>query len=134
MRRSEAAQIVAMLVAAYRDKSVTEATVEVYETMLSDLDFEACKAAVTRVIATSKWFPTVAEIRHAAASERLGAVRAGGEAYGDVVSAIRSVGSYRPAPTFDDPVVNECVRIMTWRGLCLGDNEAADRARFIELY
>ena len=52
---------------------------------------------------------------------------------GDVLAEIRRTGVYG-VPSFADPLVTECVRIMTWRGLCLGENEAADRARFIELY
>ena len=134
MQRSEAAKLVAMLSAAYRDAAISEATAEVYEAMLADLDFEAAKQATQRLICSSKWLPTVAEIRTAAAEVQLGPVRAGGEAWGDVVAAVRKVGSYRPAPTFEDPLVNECVKLMTWRGLCLGDNEAADRAKFVQLY
>ncbi len=134
MKPIEAAKLVAMLVAAYRDAAVSEQTSEVYETMLRDLDFELAKRAVQRLICSSKWLPTVAEIRAAAADVQHGPVRAGGEAWGDLVEAIRRVGSYRPAPTFADPLVNECVKAMGWRELCLGSNDAADRAKFVSLY
>ena len=134
MQRGEAAKLVAMLSAAYRDAPISEATAEVYEAMLADLDFAAGQQAVQRLICSSKWLPTVAEIRAAAADVRHGPVRAGGEAWGDVVEAIRRVGSYRPAPTFADPMVNDCVKFMGWRDLCLGTNEAADRAKFVSLY
>jgi hypothetical protein len=134
MQRGEAAKLVAMLSAAYRDAAISEATAEVYEAMLADVDFEAGKRAVQRLICSSKWLPTVAEIRAAAADVQHGPVRAGGEAWGDLVEAIRRVGSYRPAPTFADPLVNECVKAMGWRELCLGSNDAADRAKFVALY
>jgi hypothetical protein len=130
----EAAKLVAMLSAAYRDAPISEQTSEVYEAMLSDLDFAAGQQAVQRLICSSKWLPTVAEIRAAAADVKHGPVRAGGEAWGDLVEAIRRVGSYRPAPTFADPLVAECVKAMGWRELCLGSNDAADRAKFVALY
>jgi hypothetical protein len=133
MQRSEAAKLVATLSAAYRDAPISEETSQVYERMLLDLDFEAGKAAVQRLICMSKWLPTVAEIRAAAADIDRGPVRRGGEAFGDVLAEIRRTGSYG-APSFADPLVAECVSLMGWRTLCLGDNEAADRARFIELY
>ena len=101
--------------------------------MLADLDFELAKRAVTRLIATSKFLPTIAEVRSAATAFELGPVRAGGEAWGDVVAAIRFVGHYG-IPKFEDPLVAHCVECLSWRGLCLGENEAADRARFIEMY
>jgi hypothetical protein len=122
-----------MLAAAYRDAPISDDTAGVYETMLLDLPFAACQQAVARLICTSKWLPTVAEIRAAATDVERGPVRSGGEAYGDVLAEIRRTGSYG-LPSFVDPLVAECVRLMGWRGLCLGTNEAADRARFVELY
>lgn len=133
MKAIEAAKLVAMLAAAYRDTKITTETSRVYETCLADLDFPAAQAAVLRLINTSKWLPTVAEIRAAAVDIQRGPVRVGGEAWGDVLAEIRRTG-YIGVPSFNDPLVAECVRLMTWRGLCLGENEAADRARFIELY
>ncbi len=134
MKPIEAAKLVAMLSAAYRDAPISEATAEVYEAMLADLPFAATQAAVARLVATSKWFPTVAEIREAVVAVERGAVRSGVEAWGDVVQAIRKVGAYRPPPAFADPIVTECVELTGWRGLCLGENEAADRAKFVQLY
>jgi hypothetical protein len=133
MKAIEAAKLVAMLSAAYRDAKLNAEASQVYEAMLADLDFGLAQEAVWRLIRTSKWLPTVAEIRQTAADIERGPVRRGAEAYADVIAEIRRVGSYG-TPRFADPVTAECVKAMTWRGLCLGDNEAADRARFIELY
>jgi hypothetical protein len=134
MTPAEAAKAVLMLQAAYPAARWTEATVELYEAMLSDLDTELVRGAIARHICTSKFMPTVAEVREAAADIAVGPSRSGVEAWGDVGMAIRRTGSYG-APKFEDPLVAECVRIMGWRNLCLGDSpEAADRARFCELY
>jgi hypothetical protein len=129
----ETAKLVAMLTAAFPGAKLSEATCQVYESMLLDLSFEAAQQAVARLICTSKWLPTVAELRQTAADIERGPVRRGAEAYADVIAEIRRTGQYG-VPRFTDPIVTECVTLMTWRGLCLGDNEAADRARFIELY
>jgi hypothetical protein len=131
---AEAAKVVATLQAAYPAARWSEGTIALYELMLADLDVALTRDAVARIIRTSKFLPTVAEILDAAAEITVGPTRNGVDAWGDVGMAIRRVGSYG-APSFADPLVAECVRIMGWRNLCLGDSpEAADRARFCELY
>jgi hypothetical protein len=134
MKQSEAAKVVGMLQAAFPAARMTEATVVLYERLLVDLDFELASATIERLICTTKFCPTVSEIRDAAADIALGPSRSGVEAWGDVGQAIRRVGSYG-MPKFEDPLVAECVRMMGWRNLCLGEApEHTDRARFCELY
>jgi hypothetical protein len=123
-----------MLIAAYPRPEVSDSTAEIYQRMLMDLDFDSAKSAVAQLMLSSKWLPAISEIRASAVDARLGPRRTGMEAYGDVVDAIRRVGAYRPSPDFNDPVVSDCVRQMGWRNLCLGDNEASDRSRFVDLY
>ena len=134
MKPSEAAKVVAILTAAYPAARMTDATAEVYETMIGDLDFELARRAVTRLVCAAKFLPTVSEIRDAAADLSVGAGRSAVEAWGDVGMAIRRVGSYGK-PKFKDPLVAECVAALGWRSLCLGESpEATDRARFCEMY
>jgi hypothetical protein len=134
MNRSEAAKLVALLQAAYPNFTTSEATASVYETLLRDLDADVAKAAIERLICTSRFMPTIAEIREMCVTVRHGTVRTGAEAWGDVGIAIRRFGSYR-APKFDDPAVAQAVKCLGWRNLCLGSsNDAADRARFCEIY
>lgn len=133
MTPADTAELVAMLSAAYPNSKIPEATCRVYESMLADLDRESAHRAVSRLMATSKWLPTIAEIRSAAVDLRLGAQRLGGEAWGDVSAAVRRFGRGQ-SPTFDDPIVAECVRQMGWLSICNSTNDAADRARFIEMY
>lgn len=135
MTRSEASQLVAMLVAAYAGSAarVSDETAEVYERMLLGLDAQAAQEAVVRLIRTSKWLPTIAEVLEAATALQSGVLRSGAEAWGDVVSAIRAVG-HIGSPRFEDQLVADIVARWGWRQLCLSPNDAADRARFIELY
>jgi hypothetical protein len=133
MQLSESLKLVALLAAGWRDAPISDETAAVYSSMLADLDFPVVQEAVHRLLKTKTFLPAIAEIRAAAADIQHGPARKGGEAYGDVLAEIRRTG-HIGVPSFADPLVAECVRLMTWRGLCLGDNEAADRARFIDLY
>lgn len=130
-------KLVAVMVAAHPSSKVSEESIAVYARMLADLDYPAANAAVEQLLATSKWMPTVAEIRERVVSLHAGEVRAGGEAWGSVLKAIRGAGRYRiPGADFAfiDPVTAECVAAMSWVELCDSENPTADRARFIELY
>lgn len=133
MTKSEIAKFVAMLVEAFPNAQASTATSEIYERMLADLDPKTMSQVVTNLIQTSRFFPTVAEIRAAALELQAGPRRIGAEAWGDVRSAMSSVGQYRK-PAFADPLVTECVRLMGWESLCRTENGTADRARFVELY
>lgn len=123
-----------MLLQAYPQAQFGPASSALYERELADLDGPTALEAVRRLIRTSKWMPTVAEIRTAAADVRHGPKRLGAEAWGDAMDAVRKVGAYHPPPAFEDALVGECVRLMGWRNLCHSENGTADRARFIDLY
>jgi len=133
MKPSESAELVMLLLGAYPQAKPSSATSQVYELMLSDLDLGSARAAVQKLIATSRFMPTVAEVRCAAADLEHGPVRAGAEAWLDVVAEIRRIGIYS-APRFDDAIVASIVSRWGWRALCDSPNEAADRARFVEMY
>jgi hypothetical protein len=140
MTRSECAKLVAILIAAYPSARPTSATTEIYERMLIDLDGVVAAAAVERMLATSKFMPSIAEIRAACLDLTLGEGKAGGEAWGEVLRLISSKGAYRTPGedfVFADQLVAKCVAALGWKNLCLsegGAQQAADRARFIELY
>lgn len=113
---------------------------EAYSAGLTDLEFAVARAAVIRVQQTSKWLPTVAEIREAAGVVKYGHTRSGGEAWGDVHIKIRRYGWNRPPGAewqFEDPIVAECVAALGWLDICETAGSAggkADRARFIDMY
>jgi hypothetical protein len=135
MKKSEAAEIVMMLLASYPAAKTVEKTSEIYETMLADLDYAAARRAATRLIATSKWLPTIAEIRESVTAITRGPVRLGGEAWQDAMAEVRRVGRYEK-PRFSDPLVAETLRLWgSWQGFCDSpEDDPGGRARFIELY
>ncbi len=134
MTKAQAIEVVAILVASFPDAKWGEPTCRAYEAALADLDYELAASAAKRIVATSKFRPSIAEVREAAAVSAVGERRTGADAWGDVVKAIRYVGSYG-APKFEDPLTARAVEALGWRNLCLGDSsEASDRARFCEVY
>jgi hypothetical protein len=130
-------KLVAVLLAAFPSSKATAETVTTYVRMLADLEYVAANAAVERLLATAKFLPTIAEIREAALTVNAGEIRPGGDAWGEVLRAIARHGRMRvPGQDFHfaDPVTAQCVESLTWRELCDSENQAADRARFVELY
>lgn len=139
MKKSEAAELVMMLIAAFPAAKTNGTTSAVYEQMLADLDAGCARKAVTRLIGTSKWLPTVSEIRGATADLQLGPRGTGEQAYQTALQAVRSVGrSYggESAPAFKDPLINRAVGIFgSWNDFCSSPtDDPGGRARFIELY
>lgn len=111
----------------------------VYHAGLADLDYRVCDAAVTRMVRTSTFIPSVAEIRAAAGVIMHGDVTTGAEAWGAVVKAMKEKGSHRVPGVdffFRDPITERVVRALNWSELCGGEAEknASDRARFIDAY
>ena len=72
MKQSEALKLVAILKAAYPRQETDEATAEAYVGFLTDLDVDLVDRVVRDLIATSRFFPTIAEIRGAAAEASCG--------------------------------------------------------------
>lgn len=147
MEELHAKKLVAALAAAYPTNKLDDDSIRVYTRMLLDLDYDATNAAIARLVATCKFPPSIAEIREATLALVIGEVRAGGEAWG---AALR-LRSPRPVEQLVDldPVMVECldrlglserdtawrcgVEVTRWR-FEPGENEASDRARFIDLY
>jgi len=139
--KSESAEIVRMLIAAYPHTKFVDVvrSSTVYQAGLADLDREVCHRAVVRLIGTAKFLPTIAEIREACVTENHGLRRPAGDAWGDVVAAMKRYGAKRydldwKGPVFDDLLVARCVKAFSWVDLCSSENTVADRARFIQLY
>lgn len=121
--------------------------IEVYAKALRDLPAPLLEAAVARLVATRERLPPPAAVRKTAVELQHGPKRAGGEAWGDVIQAMKRWGARRPPCMnpecgrtcedlhhLDDPLVVRAVAALSWTDMCLSANIVADRARFIELY
>ena len=141
MKPSQAAEIVAVLIATYPWVTTSTSTSTAYERGLIDLDYAVADAALERVIATHAFgnrLPTVAEIREAALAVVSGERRAAGDAWGDVQALLRRGFSSHRAPTsadVEDPLVFQALQAIGWRAICLADeDDPAPRARFCDHY
>ena len=139
MKRSEVIQLITLCSANYRnwpEDGKEKATVELWETMLEDINFEMGKVAIKKHMAESVFPPTVADIRSKIAdittSDKLTAM----EAWGTVNESIRRYGSYREKEAMEmlDPLTQKVVKLLGFRNLCMSENEMADRAHFTKAY
>lgn len=135
MKKSEATALVAVLVGSYPSARIEnpDATCNAYVTHLVDLEYDAVAAAITRLIRTSKWLPTIAEIRQATAELNAGGVNRAELAYADVLRAISKFGPYQ-TPEFDDPLVHVAVAALGWQAICKSENVDTVRAQFRMAY
>jgi hypothetical protein len=132
MTKPEVQQLVAMMAATWTRPPVLAETVQAYCFALADLDHAAAKAAVLHLMQTSKFFPTIAEIRDAAVRSRV-SLPSPEEAWGVVHRAISKHGSYR-LPVFDCEEIDGAVGDIGWKTICLSENIASERARFIDAF
>lgn len=106
---------------------------DTWKQLLADIPAEVLKAAAFQHIATSKWWPSVAELRELARRLTRPDRLSGIEAWGLVVAQVRKTGSWG-RPEFEDSNIMKAVRVIGWSTICLGEHEASNRARFIECY
>lgn len=151
MTELEVRGVLKLLAAAYptqRQRMTNDdvrAMAAVYTAGLLDLDAERVAAAVNRLVKSSRWIPTIAEIREAAVDVAHGERRAGGEAWGEVTREARRICGLSESdvirdpelakPRLADPIAIAAARSIGWdeiRDRRIGD--VSTRARFIELY
>lgn len=135
MNKREAAKILSVLAAAYPRVEVSQETIAIYTQFLQDLDYGRVQAAVIKHIATSTFFPSIAELRQAAldmsTDDRLPLP---GEAWEEVVKQMKIIG-YTGKPQFSHELIEKTVQAMGgWINLCQSTEGMVDRAHFIKIY
>lgn len=139
MTQTEVSKLVAVLAAHYPTAKLSRDNLMAYERALADLDYQLAQSAVERIVRTSRFFPSIAEIREACTLKTTGPTRTGVEAYAELMLAVRRHGrtyGEEEAPKFKDPIIAKCLGIWgSWNSLCNSPtDDAAGRARFVELY
>lgn len=114
------------------EKEVLQATVRVFAVTLRDIDDALLKAAIVQHIGTSKWFPSVADIRETAVSlmHRADDVPDPYTAWNQIKRLMR--GGPEPHP-LAMRAINALGGVREF-GLSDVDDESAWRARFIAAY
>lgn len=107
-------------------------TAVLWEKSLSDVNYEIAEKALIKVLSTSKYFPTLAEIREAIAQLTTTRTIDAMEAWGLIGQAVKRYGFNRQAEAMamlPDDVV-EMVKRFTWREICYNENPDTLRAQF----
>lgn len=111
-------------------------TVDLWTKMLSDVTAEEVTLAVNKIIATSEWPPTIAEVRKVISEIQKGSAKEAGEAWGEVSAAIRKFGYLREKEALESmsEETRKAVEFMNWQVICRSENLIADRAHFFKVY
>lgn len=103
---------------AYPMFELTNDRVSIYVKLLADLDNDALTAATQQHIATSKFPPTVAELREACSFLTRPALPSWSDAWAEVLDCIRRVG-YLGQPSFSHPLIAQAVQgLGGWQTMC----------------
>jgi len=108
-------------------------TAALWEKMLSDMPYSLAESALMKIIATSKFFPTVAEIRQAAEQLKGESLPSADQAWLEVMEAIKSVGSYG-IPVFSHEAIKNAVSTIGWTNICRSENIGVERGHFLKVY
>ena len=103
---------------------------------LKDLSYDVVMIVLRQHVHTSKWSPSISEIREKAAEIQTGTVEDWGSGWQKVMGAIRRFGMYREAEALEsmDEVTRATVQRLGFQNICLSENIIADRARFKDIY
>lgn len=110
---------------------------ELWFRQLQDIPYEAAEAILSKWVSTSKWSPSIADIREGMASIAYGGQTPDwGEGWNQAMEAIRKYGSYDEPSALASlpPLTRETVRRLGYRSLCWSENQVADRANFRQVY
>jgi hypothetical protein len=120
-----------LLSAAYPRYQLDPATPDVWCAVLSDIDVDALSKGVAEIVCTSRWFPSVAEVRDAAFTASEPERLTGYAAWSLLVETFGDVDAYLELP---DPVRCAARRVGGWTSLAASTYPAVDRARFLEAF
>lgn len=110
--------------------------IELWYQALKDIPMQVAEAALRKWVATSKWSPTIAEIREMCVDVKRGDAPDWSDGWEQVQLAIKRFGSYRPAEAMAslDPITREAVRRIGFYNLCVSENPTSDRKQFRDTF
>ena len=111
-------------------------SINVWYTMLADLDYKACMIAIKEHMSTCRFAPSIAELRERCSNVTSVPVQSWSDAWEDVISAIRFCGMYREDEALQrmDAITRKCVKRLGFQNLCTSENITVDRANFRMIY
>ena len=138
MTQQEFLTIVATIKAAYPNSNVMpdKNSMNVWYTMLKDLDYKYVHIAVTDHISNNKFVPTIAEIREKATVLTRAPIKDWGESWESVLMAVRRYGYMQETEALEsmDEITRRCTKRIGFQNICMSENITADRANFRMIY
>ena len=109
---------------------------ELWYRMLQDIQANIANVFLQKWVATSKWPPSIAEIRSGCSSMTQEEIPDWGQAWREVDKAIHRYGYNQEAKALASlsPVTRKVVERLGWMNLCISENAVADRANFRNCY
>lgn len=130
MTPAQASSILALLSGAYPHIQVTRETVEAYRLCLADMDAGMVRDAVKEHIATSKFWPSIAEIRERAARGRVNAPLPD-----EAFAQIRRAADATSERHLIHPIALDALEdIGGWWPIMRGDDMTVLRGQFVRAY
>lgn len=116
--------------------SITLKTVSIWSAHLTKITPDVLAASALVLVERHTFFPSLAEILEVCREINCqGRIPDAGEAYEEILVAMRRVGHWRPCPEFSHPAIGSALgAIGGWKYLCSSSNNISDRARFFEIY
>lgn len=113
-----------------------EQAMQLWFNQLNDIPYNVAEVTLNKWVATNKWSPSIADIREQATGLTQGEAKEWGEAWQDVLRAIRIYGSYEELKALDslDEITRKTVKHLGYRNLCFSENIQNDRANFRMIY
>lgn len=133
MTEIEAAELVAILAAAFPSARIDSRTVSVYVRNLVDLDYASGHEAVNNIVRTADFFPSIASIRHEILSVNGLMSPPKEQAWLEVEMSMRRIGR-NGSVDWSHPAISEAVRTMGWVNMCLSENIDVVRGQFFKVY
>lgn len=113
-----------------------EQAIELWYKALGDLPYEVASNALMILVQSSKFPPSIAEIREAAAKLIHGETKDWSKAWEEACRAMSRFGRDRKSLAYEtlDELTREVVDRLGYRNLCMSENVASDRANFRTIY
>lgn len=114
-----------------------EQAIRLWYEQLKDIPYKVAGLALNKWVATNKWSPSISEIREQVTIITQGEAKDWGEAWQDVIYAVRHYGSYQvqeALDSFDEQTKKAVERLGGFLKLCASEQMSVERANFRQIY
>lgn len=138
MTKDEFKSFFKYITAVTNDTNPSPEKTQVYFDALNDIPFDIAMLAAKKIIVTleNPFLPMPAVIRGVAVEITSPHIPTAGEAYEEVLKAIRNFGGYREKEAMDSmsPLTQKAVKAVGWKSLCYSEEPDIIRGQFRKAY